>query len=83
MSFITKAYLVPLLVSHGYEVKTEEDVPDDMFDLFRTKIEEQLREAVRVALVTADDANRKEIQKSDIDAIVAQLSIFPKKKNFA
>lgn len=80
MSFITKAYLTPLLISYGYTIKTEDDIPDDMFVLFKKNIEEQMREAVRVALVSADDEGRKELcAPKDIEAIVAQLHIFPKK----
>jgi hypothetical protein len=80
MSFIKKEDLIPLLQHHGYAVKTEEDIPDEMYTLFISNVETQLKEAVRVALVSADNQNRKELQKEDIEAILNQLRIFPKTK---
>jgi hypothetical protein len=79
MSCITRTYLLSLLKDRGYNIDKEQDIPDDLFLLFRTKVEEQIRNAVRVALVSADDQSRMELEEPhDIDSILNQLLIFPK-----
>lgn len=79
---ITKAYLLSLLQEHKYTINEESEIPDDMYILFCTKVEEQMREAVRVALVSADNQGRKELMNpKDVESILVQLKIFfaPKK----
>lgn len=80
---ITKSYLLSLLKDHTYSIKEESEIPEEMYILFCTKVEEQMREAVRVAIVSADNEHRKELMNSkDIDAILVQLGFFlrPKEK---
>lgn len=80
---ITKAYLLSLLKEHKYTINEESEIPDDMYELFCTKVAEQMREAVRVALVSADNQGRKELMSpKDVEAILVQLKIFsaPKKE---
>jgi hypothetical protein len=79
---VTKAYLLALLKEHNYTINEESEIPDDMYELFCTKVEEQMREAVCVALVSADNEQRKELREpKDIDAILLQLKIFARKKD--
>ena len=78
MSFIKKADLIPLLQKYGYSIGQEEDIPDDMFQLFVNNMEAQLREAIKVAIVNADNHARKQLEQPDIQAILNQLRIFPK-----
>lgn len=80
---ITKAYLLSLLKEHTYTINEESEIPDDMYELFCTKVAEQMREAVRVALVSADNQGRKELMSpKDVEAILVHLKIFsaPKKE---
>jgi len=79
---ITKSYLLDLLKTHNYTINNESEIPDDMYELFCTKVEEQMREAVRVALVSADNEQRKELREpKDVEAILVQLKIFTRKKD--
>ena len=78
MSFIKKADLISLLQNYGYSIAQEEDIPDDMFQLFVNNMEAQLREAIKVAIVNADNHARKQLEQPDIQAILNQLRIFPK-----
>jgi len=79
MSFIKKADLIPLLQQHGYSVVQEDDIPEDMFQLFVNNMEAQLREGIRVAIVSADNDKRKQLKEKDIQSILNQLRIFPQK----
>lgn len=80
-ALISKSYLIKILKDHNYAVNKESDIPDDMYTLFCEKIEEQMREAVRVALVSADNEQRKElVDPKDIEAILLQQKLFVKKK---
>ena len=81
MSWLNKQALLPLLQQHGYTINdAEHDIPDDMFSLLVSNIESQLREAIRVALVSADNQGRKELQAPDVDAVLNQCKMFPKNK---
>jgi hypothetical protein len=78
MNWINKETLVPLLIQHGYSISNaEHDVPDEMFALFVTNIESQMREALRVALVSADNQGRSELQETDMEAVLKQCKMFP------
>lgn len=80
-ALISKSYLIKILKDHNYAVDKESDIPDDMYVLFCEKVEEQMREAIRVALVSADNEQRKELVDSkDIEAILLQQKLFVKKK---
>jgi UDP-galactopyranose mutase len=80
-SLISKSYLIKILKDHNYAVDKEDDIPDDMYALFCEKMEEQMREAIRVALVSADNEQRKELKDpKDIEAILIQQKLFVKKK---
>lgn len=80
MSWLNKEALLPLLQQHGYTVSdAEHDIPDDMFALFVSNVESQLREAIRVALVSADNQGRKELEAGDVQAVLKQCPMFPKK----
>lgn len=80
-ALVSKSYLIKILKDHNYAVDKESDIPDDMYTLFCEKIEEQMREAIRVALVSADNEQRKElVDPKDIEAILLQQKLFVKKK---
>lgn len=80
-ALVSKSYLIKILKDHNYAVDKESDIPDDMYTLFCEKIEEQMREAIRVALVSADNEQRKELtDPKDIEAILLQQKLFVKKK---
>lgn len=79
MSCITKPFLLQIMKKHGYNADNESDIPEDLFILFQTKVEEQIRNAIRVGLVSADDQSRMQLEEPhDIESIVNQLLIFPK-----
>lgn len=75
MSWLTKESLLPLLQQYGY---ANQEIPDEMFALFVTNIESQLQEAIRVALVSADNQKRSELQEQDMQAVLNQCKMFPK-----
>lgn len=80
-ALVSKSYLIKILKDHNYAVDKESDIPDDMYVLFCEKVEEQMREAIRVALVSADNEQRKElVDPKDIEAILLQQKLFVKKK---
>jgi len=80
MSFLKKENLIVLLQNHGYTVAKEDDIPNDVYQLFVNNIEAQLKEAIRVSLVSADNHDRKELEESDLQSVLNQLRIFPKPK---
>lgn len=79
-TWINKSLMLPLLAQYGYNVKAEDDIPDDAFQLFVKNVQDQLREAMRVALISADDAHRTELRAEDADAVLKQCSVFLVKK---
>ena len=74
---LNKSYLLSILKTHNYAVESESDIPDEMYKLFCEKISEQMREAVRVAIVNADNEKRTQLlSPKDIEAILTQLKVF-------
>lgn len=75
--FLNKSYLLGILKKYNYAVENESDIPDEMYQLFCEKISEQMKEALRVALVSADNEKRTQLlSPKDIEAIRTQLKVF-------
>jgi hypothetical protein len=76
--FTPKAF-VELAQSQGYTVAPEAVVDEEILKTFTENLHEEMRYAIRVALLDADNKNQRSLTSANIDAVKRNMKTFTTK----
>lgn len=76
-SSVSKEKFDSLTKQQGYKNSKEEEEPQMALELVNMNMNEQISEAVKIAIINADNRGSHVLGKEDVDAVKRILRIFP------